>query len=100
MFASKESFTSQSQEIAHLANESHKNYILQEGAPKTIESATKESIEKYAQVQAQDFLHESRALPAHEAEHIVLRLRPESHDKKIEEILGIMNVKGIKSFLP
>ncbi len=99
MFASKESFTSQSQEIAHLANESHKNYILQEGAPKTIESATKESIEKYAQVQAQDFLHESRALPAHEAEHIVLRLRPESHDKKIEELFALMIEKGIKNAL-
>lgn len=99
MFASKESFTSQSQEIEHLANESHKSYILQEGAPKTIESATKESIEKYANSQAQDFLHESRALPAHEVERIVLHLKPESHDKKIEELFSIMIEKGIKNAL-
>ncbi len=99
MFAPKETFTSQEQEIAHLANESQKSYILQEGGVKTPESATKETIEKYAQVQAKDFLHEARVLPEHSAEHIVLRLKPETHDKKIEELFATMLDKGIKNAL-
>lgn len=99
MFAPKETFTTQREEIAHLANESHKAYALQEGGSKTPESATRSSVEEYAKVQAEDFLHETRALPEHEAERIVLRLKPETHDKKVEELFGTMIEKGIKNAL-
>lgn len=99
MFSPKEMFSSQEQEISHLKNESQRSYILQEGGEKNIEVATKNAIEKYALVEAQDFLHETRVLPAHEAERIVLRLRPETHDKKIEELFALMLEKGIKNAL-
>lgn len=99
MFSSKESFSSQEQEIAHIASESHKAYVLQEQPNTTAESATRGTLEHYAKVQAQDFLHETRVLPVHEAEHIVLRLRPEPHDKKIEELFALMLEKGIKNAL-
>ncbi len=99
MFAPKDPFASQEQELSHIATESQKAYILQETPHKTMESATRASVEEYAQVQAKDFLHETRVLPAHEAEHIVLRLKPESHDKKIEELFALMLDKGIKNAL-
>ncbi len=99
MFAPKESFTSQQQEISHLSSETHKAYVLQEHPNTTLESATKASLESYATAQAQDFLHETRVLPTHEAERIVLRLRPESHDKKVEELFALMLEKGIKNAL-
>ncbi|HRH24726.1 MAG TPA: TraM recognition domain-containing protein [Candidatus Paceibacterota bacterium] len=99
MFTPKETFNSQEAEIGHIAKESQRSYILQEGGTKTIEEATRKSIEDYAKVEAKDFLHETRALPTHEAERIVLRLRPETHDQKIEELFGLMVEKGIKNAL-
>jgi hypothetical protein len=99
MFTPKETFNSQEAEIGHIAKESQRSYILQEGGIKTIEEATRKSIEEYAKVEAKDFLHETRALPTHEAERIVLRLRPETHDQKIEELFGLMVEKGIKNAL-
>lgn len=99
MFAPKETFTTQEQEIAHLASESHKAYALQEGGAKSPETSAREIIEKYAKAEAKDFLHEARVLPEHQAEHIVLRLKPENHDKKIEELFAIMLDKGIKNAL-
>jgi hypothetical protein len=99
MFAPKETFSSQEQEIAHISNESQKSYILQETPKMSLESATRSTIEKYANASAQDFLHETRVLPEHQAEHLTLRLRPESHDEKIEELFAIMLDKGIKNAL-
>lgn len=99
MFAPKESFSSQEHEIAHITSESQKAYILQETPHKSLESAARATIEEYAHVQAADFLHETRALPTHQAEHIVLRLKPESHDTKIEELFALMLDKGIKNAL-
>ena len=99
MFAPKETFSSQEQEISHIASESHKAYTLQEKPGTTIESATLSTIENYAQASAEDFLHETRVLPEHQAEHIALRLKPEVHDKKIEELFGLMLDKGIKNAL-
>lgn len=99
MFAPKETFTSGQEEISHISQESQKSYILQEQPNQTLEDATKSTIEKYAHVAAKDFLHETRVLPAHQAEHIVLRLKPETHDKKIEELFALMLDKGIKNAL-
>jgi hypothetical protein len=99
MFTPKETFNSQEAEVRHIAQESHRSYILQEGGVKTPEDATRKTIEEYARVEAEDFLHETRTLPAHEAERIVLRLKPETHDQKIEELFGLMIEKGIKNAL-
>ncbi len=65
----------------------------------TRETAAREAVAEYARVQATDFLHESRVLPAHEAERVVLKLKPEAHDEKIESLLGLMLEKGIKNAL-
>ncbi|MBY0328580.1 hypothetical protein K2Q02_00580, partial [Patescibacteria group bacterium] len=94
-----EKFTTNQQELAHLAQHAHKEYILQHNPHKTLESASVASIEQYARAQAQEFLHETAILPEHTAEALVLKLKPEAHDKKIEELFGIMLEKGIKNAL-
>lgn len=94
-----EKFSTTAQEVAHLSTEAQKGYILQERPGITQQEAASEAVERYAKAQAADFLHESRVLPSHEAERIVLKLRPEAHDEKIESLFGIMLEKGIKNAL-
>jgi len=94
-----EKFSTPQQEISWLGAESQKTYILQENGSKTLESAAHETIERYAQSEARQFLHETAVLPKHETEALVLKLKPETHDKKIEELFGIMLEKGIKNAL-
>ncbi len=99
MLSTTEKFTSPSQEITHLGNEAHKEYILQTRPHANLESAAHATIEEYARAEAKDFLHETHALPAHEAERIVLKLKPETHDRQIEELFALMIDKGIKNAL-
>ncbi len=99
MFGKTEKFATSAQELAHLSFEAQRGYVLQEKAGTTQEQAAAEVIERYAAAQATDFLHETKVLPAHEAEKIVLRLRPEAHDRQIEELFGIMLEKGVKNAL-
>jgi hypothetical protein len=94
-----EKFTTPQQEIAWLGAESQKAYILQENGEKKLESVTHSTVEQYAWGEAKDFLHETAILPAHETEALVLKLKPEAHDKKIEELFGIMLEKGVKNAL-
>jgi hypothetical protein len=94
-----EKFTTPQQEIAWLGAESQKAYILQENGEKSLESVTQSTIEQYAQSEAKDFLHETALLKKHETESLVLKLKPEEHDKKIEQLFGIMLEKGIKNAL-
>jgi hypothetical protein len=94
-----EKFSTPQQEIAWLGAESQKAYILQENGEQTIQAATRQTIEQYAQGEAKEFIHETAVLPKHEAESFVLKLKPESHDKKIEELFGLMLEKGVKNAL-
>jgi hypothetical protein len=99
MFTQSEKFTSPQEEVAHLAQKAQKEYILQNETERNLEQAAHKAVEQYAGAEAKDFLHETHILPAHEAERIVLKLRPETHDKQIEELFGIMIEKGIKNAL-
>ncbi len=94
-----EKFSTPQQEIAWLGAESQKAYILQENGEQTMESATQATIEKYARSEARDFLHETALLPQHETESLVLKLKPEAHDQKIEQLFGIILDKGVKNAL-
>jgi hypothetical protein len=94
-----EKFTTPQQEIAWLGAESHKAYILQENGEKTIDTTAHETVEQYAKSEAKDFIHETSVLKKHETESLILKLKPETHDRKIEELFGIMLDKGIKNAL-
>lgn len=99
MFGPKEPFRSPAEELTWIAEQSQKEYILQNEPHKTIESATRATVEQYARTEAKNFIHEAAVLPTHSAERIVLKLKPEAHDTKIEELFGLMLEKGVKNAL-
>ncbi len=99
MFGKNEKLSSPQEEINYLKEKSQKEYLLQNQNHLNIESATSLVIENYAKSEAKDFLHETHILPEHETERILLKLKPEPHDKKIEELFGLMISNGIKNAL-
>ncbi|MBI4155835.1 MAG: type IV secretory system conjugative DNA transfer family protein [Candidatus Zambryskibacteria bacterium] len=57
----------------------------------------KAEISRYRDVLSKQVLDEKYAMTKESAEAIILNLSPESHDKKMEELLGIFKEKGIKN---
>ncbi len=54
-----------------------------------------EKISEYKKLAPEEVLAEEYRLKTNEAEAIVLDLSPEEHDKKIEELVGILQEKGV-----
>lgn len=92
-------FTSPEQEIAFLREKiSLKEAELKEkNLDVNIEKVVSEEIAQYKDVLPKEVLDQTYELAKHDAEAIVLNLEPETHDKKMEELLGVMNEKGIKN---
>ena len=65
----------------------------------TEEHAIKDVITEYVQVPTEKVFHKTQVITKPEAEAVVLRLKPESHDTVMEELLGIMITKGIRNVL-
>ncbi len=63
------------------------------------EKAAEETLKAYEMIEPEAALHKAQIIPRKEAEGIVLRLRPEPHDRKIEELLSLLLDKGIKNAL-
>ncbi len=61
--------------------------------------AEREVLAEYKNVQPQVAMHPEFEVPKEEVEKIVLNLRPEEHDKKIEELIALAKEKGIKNAL-
>ncbi len=62
-----------------------------------IDEVVKEQVSRYRDTPTEQVLHDAYAIPKADVEAIVLNLEPEQHDKKMEELLTIMNEKGIKN---
>ncbi len=60
-----------------------------------LSGAIKQELEAYQKQTGHDLVHESYKMPTPEKREIVLELSPETHDKKMEELLGIMYERGI-----
>ncbi len=75
---------------AELTSSGHEN-------PK--EGAIKDLISQYKKVPLEKVVHPEHALKEHESDHIVLKLRPETHDSVMEELLGLVITKGIRNAL-
>ena len=92
-------FTSPEEEIAFLREQiSNKETELRESKTDyKIDDVVKTEIQKYRDILPKEVLEETYALAQVDVESIVLNLAPERHDKKIEELLGILNEKGIKN---
>jgi hypothetical protein len=63
------------------------------------ENATKEIISEYKKIPAGEIIHKDNLLTKKESEEIVLKLKPETHDTVMEELLGVVITKGIKNAL-
>lgn len=92
-------FASPEEEIAFLREQiSNKETELRESKKEyKIDDVVKEEIQKYKDVLPKEVLDETYAIAQADVESIVLNLAPERHDKKIEELLGILSEKGIKN---
>ena len=92
-------FTSPEQEIAFLREKiSMKEAELQENKLDVkLEDIVAGEISRYRDVLPQEVLDETYALAKHDTEALVLNLLPETHDKKMEELVGLLNQKGIKN---
>jgi hypothetical protein len=62
-------------------------------------ASAQKTIEEYKQQSAGDVLHAKMQIPEKKLEKIVLNLSPEEHDKKIEELIALMQEKGIWNVL-
>ena len=66
---------------------------------RTAEMATRDLLGEYKSVPAEKIVHQNNLLQPKETENIVLRLKPETHDTVMEELLGIVITKGVRNAL-
>jgi hypothetical protein len=94
-------FNSPEEEIAFLKQHiafREKN-LATEGHEYKREDIHTETIENYARTQANEILTVTHKLPEHQIEALVLKLSPEAHDQKMEELLGMLTETGIRNTL-
>ena len=92
-------FTSPEEEIAFLREQiSNKELELRTTkADYKIDDVVKGEIERYKNILPTQVLDDTYAMAKANMESIVLNLEPETHDKKIEELLSILSENGIKN---
>lgn len=92
-------FTSPEEEIAFLREQiSKKEAELRENKIEYhIDEVVQDQISRYKNTLPQDVLDETMQIATHDVESIVLNLEPERHDKKMEEMVGVLQTKGIKN---
>ncbi len=92
-------FTSPEEEISFLREQiaNRERELTEKQYTVSNETVVQEQISKYRDVLPAQVLEETYALAEHDVESIVLNLAPERHDKKIEELLSVMNQKGLKN---
>lgn len=69
------------------------------GARKSETAPVHEIISDYAARKSHDVLSGNLAFPEQKTEEIVLKLKPEAHDNKMEELLGILLEHGVRNAL-
>lgn len=62
-------------------------------------NAARDVLGVYKDIPAEQLIHKDNLIREKEAEGIVLKLKPESHDATMEELLGIAITKGIRNAL-
>ncbi len=94
-------FKTPQEELEYLrAHIKEKEDALQEkGQEYSKEKLATEVIHDYKKYEVNDVVHKDLAMSQQETDKLVLRLRPESHDSKMEEMLGILLDKGISNAL-
>ncbi len=94
-------FNSPEEEIIFLKQQiafREKNLVA-EGHEYKKEDLHTETIEQYARTEAKQILSTTHRIPEHRVEALVLKLSPEAHDRKMEELLGMLTETGIRNTL-
>ena len=63
------------------------------------QQAAHEVLGQYRKFEPTDVMHPTAVMKAPDVQDLVLRLHPENHDKKMEELLGILLDKGVSTVL-
>jgi hypothetical protein len=98
-FNSAPKFKSPQEELeflrAHIAEK--EKALNEQGHEVSRETLAHNVIQEYRKYEPEDVMHKSAVLKDKEAENLVLRLHPETHDNKMEELLGVLLDKGISN---
>ncbi|MEI6400507.1 MAG: type IV secretion system DNA-binding domain-containing protein [bacterium] len=96
-----QNFSSPEEELLYLRNHLKEREALlkREGHENPKEQASLEVVKQYAEVPKEQVLAQSLHLPEKHEQALVLRLEPESHDRTMEELLGILLSKGVRNAL-
>lgn len=94
-------FASPQEELAFLRAElAKKESLLQsEGTPQSVESLAENLVETYKQVPTEQVLAPTFIKPVEQQEQVALKLKPESHDAIMEELMGTLVSQGIRNTL-
>ena len=82
---------------AHVAQKEKE--LIDQGKFEHAESVAADVIKEYKEIPLQDVVHKDNVLTKKESEGIVLKLKPETHDTVMEELLGLVLTKGIRNAL-
>jgi len=82
---------------AHIAQ--REKEIGEQGKEANKENLAHEVISEYKKYKPEDVMQKKAIVAEREIENLVLRLHPETHDGKMEELLGILLSKGISNAL-
>jgi hypothetical protein len=82
---------------AHIAE--REKQLGDQGKEVSKENIAHNVISEYRKYEPEDVMHKNAVLKNSDKEGFILRLRPESHDNKMEELLGILLDKGISNTL-
>ncbi len=61
--------------------------------------ASHEVVKQYARIEPKAVLHPDVAISEKDTGEIVLQLSPEAHDKQIEQLIGVLQEKGVRNAL-
>jgi len=82
---------------AHIAQ--REKEIGEQGKEANKENLAHEVISEYKKYKPEDVMQKKAIVAERDVENLVLRLHPETHDGKMEELLGILLSKGISNAL-
>lgn len=94
-------FKSPEEEIAFLRAEvsRREQELSSKGLEANREKIAAETLSTYKEVPKETVLPKDQQIKTKDVEGMVLRLKPETHDTKMEELLGILLAKGVKNAL-
>ena len=96
-----QSFTNPHDELHFLRQELAKKEaeLQSHGVESTKEQLATQLIETYKQTPIEEVVAPESRVPTEKLEAIALQLRPETHDRKVEELVGILMQSGVRNAL-